>query len=70
VVRVPVCFAWRVLGLFEFLLGMDTGRRAHLRWFLIWHADIWLIWNSRDDLIFTRGSSSVEYLVDKVKVFT
>jgi hypothetical protein len=59
-----------VIGMFEFLLGMGTGRRAHLRWLLIWHAVIWSIWNSRNELIFIGGSSSVEYLVDKVKLLT
>jgi hypothetical protein len=59
-----------VIGLFEFLLRMSTGMRAHLRWLLIWHAAIWLIWYSRNDLIFFGGSSSVEYLVDKVKLFS
>jgi hypothetical protein len=59
-----------VIGLFEFQLGMSTVRRAHLRWLSIWHAVIWSIWNSPNNLIFTGGSSSVEYQVDKVKLFT
>ncbi|GAU22757.1 hypothetical protein TSUD_129690 [Trifolium subterraneum] len=46
------------------LVGELTG------WMLIWHAVIWSIWNSRNDLIFTGESTSVEYLVDKVKLFS
>ncbi|MCH89127.1 hypothetical protein A2U01_0010020, partial [Trifolium medium] len=33
VVSVLVCFAWGIRGLFEFMLRMCTGRRAHLEQF-------------------------------------
>ncbi|PNX68911.1 anthocyanin 3'-O-beta-glucosyltransferase, partial [Trifolium pratense] len=33
-----------------------------------WHATVWAIWNSRNDVIFARGTVSVESLVDKVKL--
>jgi hypothetical protein len=59
-----------VISLFEFLLEIGTGMRTHLRWLLIWHAVIWLILNFRNDLIFTGRSSSLEYLVDKLKLFS
>ncbi|GAU37373.1 hypothetical protein TSUD_22470 [Trifolium subterraneum] len=35
---------------------------------VVWHAAVWSIWLSQNDLIFTRGTVSIESLVDKVKL--
>ncbi|GAU42324.1 hypothetical protein TSUD_25500 [Trifolium subterraneum] len=59
-----------IIGLFELFLEIGVGRRAYLGWLLIWHVVIWLIWNSRNDLIFARGTSSVDFLVERVKLFS
>ncbi|MCH80102.1 LINE-1 reverse transcriptase like [Trifolium medium] len=45
-----------------------VGRKSRLGCVLIWHAAVWTIWNSRNDLIFAQGTVSVESLVDKVKL--
>ncbi|GAU20655.1 hypothetical protein TSUD_230690 [Trifolium subterraneum] len=55
-------------GVFQGFLALGLGRKNRLRWLLIWHATVWTIWNSRNDIIFARGTVSVESLVDKVKL--
>jgi hypothetical protein len=36
----------------------------------VWHAVVWTIWTSQNDIIFAGGSSSMDFLVDKVKLFS
>ncbi|GAU42449.1 hypothetical protein TSUD_247910 [Trifolium subterraneum] len=57
-----------ISNLFEWFLGLGMGRKSRLGWLLIWHAAVWSIWISRNDLIFDRGTISIESLVDKVKL--
>ncbi|MCH90423.1 putative ribonuclease H protein, partial [Trifolium medium] len=40
---------------------------ASLGMILVWHAVVWTIWTSRNDIIFAGGSSTIDTLVDKVK---
>ncbi|GAU45061.1 hypothetical protein TSUD_198490 [Trifolium subterraneum] len=56
-----------ISSVFQGFLGFRVGRKIRLEWLLIWHATVWTIWNSRNDVIFARGTVSVESLVDKVK---
>ncbi|MCI16385.1 anthocyanin 3'-O-beta-glucosyltransferase, partial [Trifolium medium] len=35
---------------------------------LVWHAVVWTIWTSRNDIIFAGGSSTIDILVDRVKL--
>ncbi|GAU39871.1 hypothetical protein TSUD_69190 [Trifolium subterraneum] len=49
-------------------LALGLGRKNKLGWLLIWHATVWAIWNSRNDVIFARETVSVEYLVGTVSV--
>ncbi|GAU30313.1 hypothetical protein TSUD_211700 [Trifolium subterraneum] len=58
----------RIASLFEWFLGLGVCRKSRLGWLLIWHAAVWSIWISRNDLIFARGTISVESLIDKVKL--
>jgi hypothetical protein len=44
------------------------GRKIRLGWLLIWHATVWAIWNSWNNIIFARWTVSVNSLVDKVKL--
>ncbi|GAU11500.1 hypothetical protein TSUD_344900 [Trifolium subterraneum] len=59
-----------VIWFFDFFLDIGVGRRGHIGWLLIWHAVIWFIWISWNGLIFSGGTSSVDYLVDRVKLFS
>jgi hypothetical protein len=58
-------------GISRFLhafLGPGLVRKNKLLWLLIWHATVWFIWDSRNNLIFTTGTVFVDSLVDKVKL--
>ncbi|MCI36511.1 anthocyanin 3'-O-beta-glucosyltransferase, partial [Trifolium medium] len=35
---------------------------------LVWHAVVWTIWTSRNEIIFAGGSSTIDTIVDKVKL--
>jgi hypothetical protein len=57
----------RIVQVFESFFGMGVGRRVRLGMVLMWHAVVWSIWTSRNDIIFAGGSSTIDNLVDKVK---
>ncbi|GAU26578.1 hypothetical protein TSUD_266930 [Trifolium subterraneum] len=57
-----------IIGLFEGFLGFSVNRKFRLGCVLIWHAAVWSIWNSLYDLIFARGTVSIDTLVEKVKL--
>ncbi|GAU20711.1 hypothetical protein TSUD_231250 [Trifolium subterraneum] len=57
-----------ISSVFQGFPGFGVGRKIRLEWLLIWHATVWTIWNSQNDVIFARGTVSVESLVDKVKL--
>ncbi|GAU42213.1 hypothetical protein TSUD_375620 [Trifolium subterraneum] len=58
-----------ITSLFEGFLGISMNRKFRLGWMLVWHAAVWAIWNSRNDIIFARGTVSiVDTLVEKVKL--
>jgi hypothetical protein len=58
----------RIVQVFESFFGMGVGRRVRLGMVLMWHAVVWSIWTSRNDIIFASGSSTIDNLVDKVKL--
>lgn len=59
------------LGLAQLFLsftGLGRGKRVRLGLLLIWHAVIWTIWTSRNDLIFSGGALREEPVVDRAKL--
>ncbi|KAK2355024.1 hypothetical protein QL285_092474 [Trifolium repens] len=58
------------MQVFESFFGIGVGRRVHLGMVLMWHAVVCYIWTSRNDIIFVGGSSTIDNLVDKVKLFS
>ncbi|GAU39045.1 hypothetical protein TSUD_60010 [Trifolium subterraneum] len=59
-----------IMQIFESFLGLGVGRQVRLGLILVWHAVVWTIWNSRNDIIFAGGSSTIDILVDKVKLYS
>jgi hypothetical protein len=57
-----------ITQVFEGFFGLGVGRRVQLGMTLVWHAVVWTIWTYRNDTIFVGGSSTIENLVDKVKL--
>jgi len=53
---------------FQAFTGLGGGRRVRLGLLLVWHAVIWTIWVSRNDLIFAGGLLREEPVVDRVKL--
>jgi hypothetical protein len=37
---------------------------------LIWHAMVWMIWSSRNNVIFSNGGISPEEVVDAIKLIS
>jgi hypothetical protein len=67
-------FGWEFvspLGLAQQFLsftGLGRGKRVRIGLLLVWHAVIWTIWTSRNDLIFSGGALSEEPVVDRAKL--
>jgi hypothetical protein len=55
----------RIMQVFESFFGMGGASGTFM--VLMWHAVVWSIWTSQNDIIFYVGSSTIDNLVDKVK---
>jgi len=53
---------------FLYFTGLGSGKRTRLGLFLVWHAVIWTIWTSQNDLIFSGGALRKEPVVDRPKL--
>jgi len=53
---------------FQAFTGLGGGRRVRPGLLLVWHAVIWTIWVSHNDLIFAGSLLREEPVVDKVKL--
>ena len=58
----------RLAQQFQAFIGLGRGKRVMLGLLLVWHAVIWTIWASRNDLIFVGGLLREEPVVDRVKL--
>jgi len=58
---IPLGFAQQFLS----FTGLGGGKRVRLGLLLVWHAVIWNIWTSRNDLIFSGGALREEHVVDR-----
>jgi len=54
--------------LFQAFTGLGRRKRVRLGLLLVWHAVIWTIWTSRNDLAFAGGTLREESVVDRVKL--
>ncbi|GAU22987.1 hypothetical protein TSUD_98150 [Trifolium subterraneum] len=57
-----------IMQVFESFFGLGVGSRVQLGLILVWHAVVWTIWTSRNDMIFVGRSSTVDDLMDMVKL--
>ncbi|GAU51958.1 hypothetical protein TSUD_417440 [Trifolium subterraneum] len=57
-----------IMQVFESFFGLGVGSRVQLGLILVWHAVVWTIWTSRNDMIFVGKSSTVDDLMDMVKL--
>jgi hypothetical protein len=48
--------------------GMGVRCRVRLGMILVWYVVVWTIWTSRNDMIFVGESSTIENLMDMVKL--
>jgi len=48
--------------------GLGRGKRVRIGLLIVWHAVIWTIWTSQNDLILSGGARSEEPVVDRAKL--
>ncbi|MCI45388.1 hypothetical protein A2U01_0066627, partial [Trifolium medium] len=58
-------FSRDFLGHYEAFVGLWVNRRVRSYISSIWHAIVWSIWESRNDVIFSGKPFLVEELVDR-----
>jgi hypothetical protein len=54
--------------LFDCLTGAAGSKKKRSGFSLVWHATIWAIWRSRNNVIFSNGIANPEELVDEIKL--
>jgi hypothetical protein len=54
--------------LFEVLMASARSKKLRSGFCLIWHTTVWLLWNSRNNIIFSNGESSLEEVCDAIKL--
>jgi len=55
---------------FQYFTGLGASKRVRLGLLLVCHAVIWIIWTSRNDLMFFGGAIGEEPVVDRAKLLT
>jgi hypothetical protein len=53
---------------YECFLGAAGSKKRRIGFSLIWHATVWMLWKSRNKIIFSNGVKDPEELVDLVKI--
>jgi RNA polymerase subunit RPABC4/transcription elongation factor Spt4 len=56
--------------LFDCLIMSARKKKVRSGYSLIWHATVWMIWNSRNNVIFSNGGISPEEVVDAIKLIS
>jgi hypothetical protein len=57
-----------IFTLFECFVGAAGNKKRRCGFSLIWHATIWMIWRSRNNIIFSNGVMDPVEVVEAIKV--
>jgi hypothetical protein len=57
-----------IFVLFECFTGASRFKQTRCGLSLIWHATIWALWRSRNNVIFSNGVIDVDRVVDDIKL--
>ncbi|GAU10013.1 hypothetical protein TSUD_415800, partial [Trifolium subterraneum] len=56
--------------LFDCLIGAASNKKIRKGYALIWHATIWMLWKSRNEIIFSNGVKDSEKVFDEIKLLS
>ncbi|GAU40143.1 hypothetical protein TSUD_163120 [Trifolium subterraneum] len=56
--------------LFECFTGAAANKKIRKGYALIWHTTIWMLWKSRNDIMFSNGVIDVEKVIDDIKLLS
>jgi hypothetical protein len=56
-----------LMNSFAVLIGCGVGKKGRKGIMVIWHAFMWCIWRTRNDVIFNNGTVDVNQMVDDIK---
>ncbi|GAU28852.1 hypothetical protein TSUD_21890 [Trifolium subterraneum] len=56
--------------MFDCFLGAAPNKKIRKGYGLIWHATIWRLWKSRNDIIFSNGVIDAEKVIDEIKLLS
>jgi hypothetical protein len=56
--------------LFDCFVEAAVSKKKRLSYYLIWHATVWRIWRSRNNIIFSDGVIELEKVVDEIKLLS
>jgi hypothetical protein len=54
-------------GLFDCFVAAAVSKKGRAVFSLIWHATVWVIWRSRNRIIFSNGAVDLSEVVDDIK---
>jgi hypothetical protein len=56
--------------LFDCLLGAAPNKKIRYGCSVIWHATVWMLWRSRNEILFANGEIDVEKVVENIKLLS
>ncbi|MCH92943.1 F-box family protein, partial [Trifolium medium] len=56
--------------LFDCMTGAAPNKKVRKGFALIWHARVWMIWRSRNDIIFSNGVKDPGRVIDDIKLLS
>jgi uncharacterized membrane protein len=59
-----------LFSFFDSFVGAARNKKVAKGFALIWHTTIWLIWRSRNEVLFSNGTRDLVRVVDDVKLLS
>jgi hypothetical protein len=69
-IKVIIVLPPNLFLLYDCLIGAAPNKRIRYGYSVIWHATVWMLWRSRNEIRFANGVKDVEKVVENIKLLS